>query len=133
MYYSIKMQNTAIVCFVQIPSFPSNDEHERHMLIISNQEFTRGLSTRQGTERDVENLQNTFQKRRYNVHVERNLEAQVSDIYYWQKGLCAVSRFQQYKNWQVDALEIKLLTSSNKWYKKNGNRIMIKGLNHNLT
>ncbi len=82
MYYSIQTQNTAIVCFVQIPRFPSNDEHERHMLIISNQEFTGRLSERQGTERDVENLRNTFQNRRYNVHVNRNLEAQVSDIYF---------------------------------------------------
>ena len=48
------------------------------MLIISNKIFARH-SVRRGTEKDVQKLYSTFQKRGYTLHVYTNLTAQVSD------------------------------------------------------
>ncbi len=48
------------------------------MLIVSNEDFAGVMPPRRGTQKDVEKLKNTFQQRRYHVHVKQNLDAQVS-------------------------------------------------------
>ena len=49
----------------------------RHVLVINNENFIGTTETRLGSEKDQDNLRDTFTRRGFHVQVEQDLDAQV--------------------------------------------------------